>query len=323
MSGTWISDRPESEEHPIVPLGLNEMMVPRISIVASFATIAMLFVSTIWLALAASSFLSQFEDAFAAVNEDDIQVNGRWTWEATLLFEGCDARNGEWNWPSNLAAQDDVFWYPGELSCIWEHQGVGDYAHLAIHNVDDENALPLSINISHPEISIDGEGQNELVEVGAGDAIIIPLRLESMIEEADFSVTLSHISLPSAEVVLDVELFTDGSQKDRHTRSEHLDVEYYVSDADSGDYIDDGTLPAYAGEDPRCGNDGLPWVCYIEGFGWGLVGLDVDNIDPQFSSGTTHVVILPPDLAYGDRDGHQYQDTWMRFELSLGRLLPA
>ena len=76
MSGTWISDRPESEEHPIVPLGLNEMAVPRISIVASFATIAMLFVSTIWLALAASSFLSQFEDAFAAVNEDDIQVDG-------------------------------------------------------------------------------------------------------------------------------------------------------------------------------------------------------------------------------------------------------
>ena len=61
----------------------------------------------------------------------------------------------------------------------------------------------------------------------------------------------------------------------------------------------------------------------LEGFGWGLVGLDVDNIDPQFSSGTTHVVILPPDLAYGDRDGHQYQDTWMRFELTLGRLLPA
>ena len=71
-----------------MPLGLNEMAVPRISIVASFATIAMLFASTIWLALAASSFLSQFEDAFAAVNEEDIQVDGRWTWETTLLFEG-------------------------------------------------------------------------------------------------------------------------------------------------------------------------------------------------------------------------------------------
>ena len=100
MSGTWISDRPEAEEHPVVPIGLNEMAVPRISILASFGTIAMLLLSAIWLGLAANSFLNQFEDAFAAVAEEDIQVDGRWTWEATLLFDGCDARNGDWNWPA-------------------------------------------------------------------------------------------------------------------------------------------------------------------------------------------------------------------------------
>ena len=143
VSGTWISDRPEAEEHPVVPIGLNEMAVPRISILASFGTIAMLLLSAIWLGLAANSFLNQFEDAFAAVAEEDIQVDGRWTWEATLLFDGCDASNGDWNWPANLAGQDDVFWFPGELECIWEHQGVGDYAHLAIHNVDEERDLPL------------------------------------------------------------------------------------------------------------------------------------------------------------------------------------
>ena len=126
MSGTWISDRPEAEEHPVVPIGLNEMAVPRISILASFGTITMLLLSAIWLGFAANSFLNQFEDAFAAVAEEDIQVDGRWTWEATLLFDGCDARNGDWDWPANLAEQDDIFSFPGELECIWEHQGVGD-----------------------------------------------------------------------------------------------------------------------------------------------------------------------------------------------------
>jgi hypothetical protein len=298
------------------------MTVPRLSIIASFGTIGMLILSGIWLGFAANSFLNQFEDAFAAVAEEDIQVNGRWTWEATLLFEGCDARNGEWNWPSNLAEQDDVFWFPGELQCIWEHQGAGDYAHLAIHNVDDDRGLPISIDVKHSDITIDGDGQNLLVEIDAGDAIIIPLRLESMIEEDLFTIDISHVALPSAKVSLDVELYSDGSQKDRHARNEHLDVHYAVSDADTGDLIDEGDLGAYAGEDPRCDSP-IPWVCYIEGFGWGLVGLDVDDFDPGFTSGTTHVVLLPPDLAYGNEDGHQYQETWMRFELTLGRLLPA
>ena len=94
VSGTWISDRPASEEHPVVPLGINEMTVPRVSILASFGTIVMLIISGFWLGFAADSFLEQFEDAFAAVAEEDIQVDGRWTWEATLLFDGCEARDG-------------------------------------------------------------------------------------------------------------------------------------------------------------------------------------------------------------------------------------
>ena len=48
----------------------------------------MLLGAGIWIALAANTFLSQFEDAFAAIDEKEIQVDGRWTWEATLLFGG-------------------------------------------------------------------------------------------------------------------------------------------------------------------------------------------------------------------------------------------
>ena len=166
------------------------MTVPRLSIIASLGTILMLMIAGIWIALAANTFLSQFEDAFAAIDEKEIQVDGRWTWEATLLFGGgedsCDSRNAEWNWPSNLAAQDDLFWFPGELQCSWLHQGAGDYAHLAIHNVDEENTLPLSIEVNSDLITIDGDGQSHLVEVEAGDAIVIPL-----------PVSYTHLTLPT------------------------------------------------------------------------------------------------------------------------------
>ena len=296
------------------------MAVPRLSILASFGTIAMLLLSAIWVGFATNSFLNQFEDAFAAVDEADIQVNGRWTWEATLLFDGCESRNGDWSWPSNLADQDDIFWFPGELLCIWEHQGEGDYAHLAIHNVDDERELPLSIEVNHVAISLDGDGQSIVTSIAPGDAIVIPLRLETMVEEADITIDVVHVSLPSAKVSLDVEMFSDGSVKDRHARSEHLDVDYHATDADTGDTIENGqgTTAAYAGEDPRCDTP-VPWVCRTEGFGWGLVGLDVDNLDPSFSSGTNHIVLLPPDFN-GNEEG---QDRWIRLELTLNRLLPA
>ena len=318
VSGTWISDRPASEEHPVVPLGINEMTVPRISILASFGTIVMLIISGFWLGFAADSFLEQFEEAFAAVAEEDIQVDGRWTWEATLLFDGCEARNGDWSWPSNLADQDDIFWFPGELHCIWEHQGAGDYAHLAIHNVDDERGLPLSIDVKHPDVTVDGDGQNLLVEVAAGDAIIIPLRLENMVEEGQFTIDISHVSLPSAKVSLDVEIYSDGSDKDRHARSEHLNVDFEAKDADTGETLPggQGTTGAYAGEDPRCDSP-VPWICRTEGFGWALVGLDIDNIVQPGETGTSHTVLLPPDFN-GNEDG---QDRWIRLELTLNQLL--
>ncbi|MEE2746923.1 MAG: hypothetical protein VX473_00445 [Candidatus Thermoplasmatota archaeon] len=318
VSGSWISDRPASEEHPVVPLGINEMTVPRISILASFGTIVMLIISGIWIGFSASTFLEQFEDAFAAVAEEDIQVDGRWTWEATLLFDNCVARDDAWSYPSNLGAQDDIFWYPGELECIWEHQGEGDYAHLAIHNVDNERDLPISIEVNHAAISIDGDGQSKVISIDAGDAIIIPLKLEVLVEESEFTIDIVHVSLPTAKVSLDVEIFSDGSDKDRHARSEHLDVDFHATDADTGDTIGQGTTGAYAGEDPRCDSP-VPWICRTEGFGWSLVGLDVDNIDPTFETGTSHILLLPPDFN-GDEDG---QDRWIRLELTLNRLLPA
>lgn len=312
MSGSWIKDRPEAEEHPIVPLGLNEMAVPRLAIIASCVILVMLLLSMGWIAIAALSFLNQFEDAYAAVDENDLKQDGRWTWEVTMLLDDCEPRNGEWTWPDNLSAQDDVFWLPGEVQCNWPHQGQGDYATIAISNIANDS-LALTIQLNTDAVSIDGEGNATTVQIEGNDAIILPLRLESDDEDITFTVTASHVSLPSAQVDLDISLFADGGEKDRHTRSENLFVSYTVWDADTNEELDSGTLPATAGDDPR----------YIEGFGWGLVGLDADLLDTATCafSCTTHTVLLPPEIAYGDRDGHVLQESWLRFELELEQML--
>ena len=58
---------------------------------------------------------------------------------------------------------------------------------------------------------------------------------------------------------------------------------------------------------PRCG---------------GLAGLDIDGdrgLIPGIDTGTTHVTLLPPPIAYGNSDGHELQESWLRFELKVDR----
>lgn len=296
----------------MIPLGLNEMAVPRLAIIASVVTLAVLLLSMGWIAIAAMSFLNQFEDAYATVDENDLKQDGRWTWEVTMLLDDCEPRDGEWVWPDNLSAQDEIFWLPGAVQCNWPHQGQGDYATIAINNIGNES-LPLTIQLNTDAVSIDGDGNTTVVQIEGKDAIVLPLLLESDAEDITFTVTASHVSLPSAQVEMDISLFADGGEKDRHARSQNLFVQYTVWDADTDEELDSGTLPATAGNDPR----------YIEGFGWGLVGLDADLFDSATCavSCTTHTVLLPPELAYGDRDGHVLQESWLRFELELEQML--
>ena len=74
-----------------------------------------------------------------------------WAWEVDLLFDTCDSREGDWDWPENLSSQDDVFLYPGELRCDWEHQGSGDRASVAIHNRGNQT-LDLLLEIEGADV---------------------------------------------------------------------------------------------------------------------------------------------------------------------------
>ena len=130
---SWISDTPDEVEHPPVPLGINEMVVPRATLMLSLGTALVLLLSMIWVVWAAWNFSAELEDSFGPPVEAPT-IDGRLAWEVDLLFDTCSAREGDWEWPENFSGQDDVFLYPGELRCDWEHQGDDDRASLAVYN---------------------------------------------------------------------------------------------------------------------------------------------------------------------------------------------
>ena len=76
MTRSWISDTPDEVEHPPVPLGINEMVVPRISILLSISTVIVILLSSIWIGLDAHKFLNNLEDSFESVDESMIEMDG-------------------------------------------------------------------------------------------------------------------------------------------------------------------------------------------------------------------------------------------------------
>ncbi len=316
MSGPWISDEPED---PPIPLGLNEMAVPRVAIIASLGTIAILLLSTIWIGYGAYVFLGQMDGAFSTVDESTLKEDGRWSWEVMMLFDTCEPKDDEWSWPENLSAQDEPFWLPGELSCEWRHQGVGDRAVVAVNNAGNAS-LSLVLSVESESVSIT-HPSSSMLDVDPDTAELFALQLDSDVEEETFLVKVAHSTVEDAVVTLEVRLAADTETRPIHSSpGQRMEVHYSVSIYDTGENLDEGDLPATAGEDPMC-DTGAPWLCYIKGFGWGLVGLDVGIDRGVLGTSMTHNVLLPPELAYKDRpDREPANNQWLLFELTINRL---
>ncbi|MEC7461930.1 MAG: hypothetical protein VX439_00650, partial [Candidatus Thermoplasmatota archaeon] len=58
MPGSWMADTSEEEEHPTVPLGINEMTIPRIALVMSVVTLSALLVMTSIIGWSVYTFLN-------------------------------------------------------------------------------------------------------------------------------------------------------------------------------------------------------------------------------------------------------------------------
>lgn len=315
VSGSWISDTPDEVEHPTVPLGINEMAIPRAAILLSLATAALLVCSTIVVGYSVYVFAKENGDAFSVTDKDLLKdENERWYWEVDLLFDTCDSRLGNWNWPETLADQDDDFLYPGELRCDWEHQGAGDRASVVIYNRGDQT-LDLVLEIAGGEVVFADEGDSDLTlePIEPNGTAIVEIELESDVTEHDFTVEASHLRVPEAEVLLDVHVFEGSESRELHASDgDRLEVHYKVWNADTGELLDEGDLPVTAGDDSN----------YIKGFGWSAIGLDINEdrgLIPGIDTGTTHTTLLPPPIAYGNNDGHDLEEAWLRFELKVDR----
>ena len=314
VTRSWISDTPDEVEHPPVPLGINEMAVPRAAILLSISTVLVILLSSIWIGFSAVGFLEKLDESFESVDESMIEMDGRWAWEVDLLFDTCDSRDGDWTWPDNLSSQDEVFLYPGELRCDWEHQGQGDRASVVVYNRGNQT-LDLLLEIGGPDVlfSASGDTQYLINEMSGGDAVILEIELTEDITEGEISIIASHVSLMSAEVRLDVSIFQGIEARSLHIEEgDRVEVEYTVWNADTGEELDSGTWTENAGD---------PWWS-IDGFGWSTIGLDIDDdrgLIPGVETGTSHITLLPPPIAYGNNDGHELQDVWLRFEVNLDR----
>ena len=292
------------------------MTVPRTMMILSFVMVIVLITSSLLLVLAALDFQEELEDLFpkGTVSESDVQEDGRWSWEIDLLFDTCDSRLDDWDWPDSLSEQDDVFLYPGELRCDWEHQGTGDGASVVIYNRGN-TTIDLILEIIGGSVEFKSEGSSNLLLNGleGGDSEIIEISLTEDITEKDITVTATHVEFQTSTINLDVHLFKGSNERQVHvTDGDNVQVHYILWDADTGEQLDEGDLPVTGGDDSR----------YIKGFGWAVIGLDIEE-DRGFiqDTGTTHTVLLPPPIAYGNSEGHELENTWLRFEVKIDRMV--
>lgn len=313
MTRSWISDTPDEIEHPPIPLGLNKMAVPRAAIVLSVITGIGLLFSSVWVGISAIGFLDEIDTVFGTTDTDVLNEDGRWLWEVGLLFDTCSPREDNWEWPQSLSEQEGVFLLPGEVRCDWQHQGTGDSASVVVHNRANQT-LNLVLEIAGGGVVFASNNEPYLIvnDLAGNDSSVMEVNLIEEISEREISITATHISNLEAQVRLDVNIFLGSETRDVHIQDgEPFAVQYTVWDADSGEELDSGDWSDSAGE-------GCNWS--IEGFCWSAIGLDIDNdrgLIPGINTGTTHTTLLPPDIAYGNSDGHELQETWLRFELAL------
>jgi hypothetical protein len=316
VTRSWIADTSEEIEHPPIPIGLNEMTVPRTMMILSFAMVIILVSSSLMLIFAALDFQEELEDLFpkGTVSESDVQEDGRWSWEIDLLFDTCNSRLDDWDWPDSLSDQDDVFLYPGELRCDWEHQGTGDGASVVIYNRGN-TTIDLILEIIGGSVEFKGEGSSNLLVNGleGGDSRIIEILLTEDITEKDITITATHVEFQTSTINLDVYVFKGSNERQVHvTDGNNIQIHYILWDADTGEQLDEGDLPVTGGDDSR----------YIKGFGWAVIGLDIEEDRGLIQdTGTTHTVLLPPPIAYGNSEGHELENTWLRFEVKIDRMI--
>ena len=248
-----------------------------------------------------------------------LAVEGRWGLELAALLNSCEAQDGAWDMPLNLSAQDDHFWFPGPLRCEWPHAGAGDETSLGVHIATNQSGpwgVGIAIEDGPAELS---SPSTTTLSIPPDNAELFAIRLtEAAADGTEITVRATAQDVPEASVTLILHLRQRPTQPVHVEEGNQLTVHYIVWDHDTGERLDEGEFPILAGDDAV---ELVGWAGTIRGFSWGAIGLD-SNIDRGFlGSGSTHLILLPPDLAYGHREGHQLEHSWLRFEQTLREVI--
>jgi len=320
----WLSRSRGDEEGRWIDLtALQTPGVMRILDTISISAAVLLILSGIWVYQGTVDFLDSLDNMNEVGEEKPAElpnmIDGRWPWEAKLLLDTCTPLNGTWEMPEIMHEQDDIFWYPGEVECIWPHQGIGDRVVIAIRNAASSNQ-DFTVNLSTnndgnaiEEIGFGSTGNSLTVE--ANETGLISLVLNAEPENENVYAKIESSIDPNTSIILKIVVVSDSQSGVHIEEGQNLDVHYKVFIYDTGELLDEGDLPVRAGEDAN----------YIKGVGWGQVGLDCGDIATcridGIGTSSTHTVLLPPDLAYKNRDDRpEANNHWLQFELTINRL---
>jgi len=192
--------------------------------------------------------------------------------------------------------------------------GQQDYGVVLLENVGSQND---SYTLDIIEISHGWEAsfERQKIDILSGDvetSVIMVRPGEGGISHATIRAT-SSIDLEIFDEII-LEFLLGNRNEEVAGKGVQVMVEYYLTDP-NGNHLDDGTLPAIAGE-PEAGPAGE--LTYIEGFYMGLLGMGLGGgIFGLIQEGETKTIRVPPQLGYGNSEGHELQETTLIFTLTI------
>ena len=118
VSRSWISDTPDEVEHPTVPLGINEMAIPRAAILLSLATAALLIGSTIVVGYSVFVFVKENMVKANGIDRDNILAS-------KVLFRACEESlwedvGGGWMLVQPEPGARPYYWHDERQEASWQ-----------------------------------------------------------------------------------------------------------------------------------------------------------------------------------------------------------
>lgn len=220
--------------------------------------------------------------------------------------DNSDISPGRPDYGVSLSYLDDT-----EEDGVWTVLHSAEEVDLGVLLVNNTGSVAERIAIhSDPLEGIDMERTEVMLEPGEMECIIVKLYTAMPGELATIRATVEDINYEFEDSIR-LDIVGDGEGGSVAVTGDKVMVRYHLED-DSGETLDEGTLPATAGE--RYVGPGQQ-LGYIEGFYMGLLGMRKPTLG---TGGETKVIRVPPEIGYGtDPEAHELGGEVLFFTLTL------